>query len=105
MLFKKYYSIHAIGGSLKAFGFSISQLTTPMIKNIPASPLLPDISIPNDNREKEVLYASVVFALITSWITLQSIAFFELGIKPWATLFGLLVIIIGSIDVIVQKGK
>ena len=87
------------GGALKSFGFSISQLTTPMVKYIPSSPILQtDLEVPSDNREKEVLYASVVFAMTMSWLTLQSVAWFDGSVKPWATLFGLLVVILGECE-------
>ena len=94
-----------VGGTIKSFGLSIGQLTTPMVKYIPASPLLPDIQLPFDNREKEVLYASVVFVSLAFWILFQTVAMIDITLKPWTTLFGLLIVVVGCIDVIIQKGN
>lgn len=90
------YLITLLGGALKAFGLSITQLTTPMTKYIPSSAILQtDLEIPSDNREKEVLYASVVFSLVVSWVSLQTVGVFDEALKPWSTLFGLFVVILG----------
>lgn len=52
------------GGILKNFGVSIGGLTTPSIDKNSASFLEP---VPADDREKEVLYATILSAIVSLW--------------------------------------
>ena len=70
-------------GCLKVFGVSIGGLTTPALKTDAASFLEP---IPSDDREQEVLYASIVGFMVLLWggLELASLVSHEADQLSWA---------------------
>ena len=61
-------------GCLKVFGISIGGLTTPALKTDAASFLSP---VPSDDREQEVLYASIVGFMVLLWGGLEIASIFS----------------------------
>jgi hypothetical protein len=58
------------GGTCKAFGVANGQLSDPIIA-ASTSTLSKDSAVPYDDREQEVLYAGLVAAISTTWISFE----------------------------------
>lgn len=62
--------ILSLGGTCKAFGVANGQLSDPIIA-ASSSTLSKDSAVPYDDREQEVLYAGLVAAISTTWISFE----------------------------------
>ena len=64
------------------------------------------IQVPTDDRESEVLYASIVAGTTSVYLSLQLLGHtISTDLAPWATLFGLLSVLSGLADVGLREGK
>ena len=59
----------SVGGSIRAFGVANSQVTSPVVDAISAA--MVTVDVPTDDREIEVLFASIAFAVSSGWVMLQ----------------------------------
>ena len=91
-------------GALRAFGVANGQLTKPTVSALGS--LLNKVEIPYDDREIEVFYASLVAGTTTLYFSLQLAGhtFFQ-DAQPWATLCGLLALIVSGADIGIRGGK
>ncbi len=93
----------SVGGSIRAFGVANSQVTSPVVDAISAA--MVTVDVPTDDREIEVLFASIAFAVSSGWVMLQvypsrappvplinyhlssqAASYVNSEIHPWATL-------------------
>lgn len=96
------------GGYVRAFGVINAQLTKPLMSAAVESKamLSESIQVPKDDREAEVLYASIVAGTASVYLSLQLVGHtVATDVAPWATLFGLLAVLSGVADVGLRKGK
>lgn len=96
------------GGYVRAFGVINAQLTKPLMSaDVESKSMLSDsIQVPTDDRESEVLYASIVAGTASVYLSLQLLGHtISTDLAPWATLFGLLSVLSGLADVGLREGK
>jgi hypothetical protein len=68
------FKLFISGGAVRVFGVGVGRLSAPVVREESGSFLE---AVPNDEREKEVLLASVVGALILSWGGLEVASLFN----------------------------
>mmetsp|Transcript_8471 Transcript_8471/g.12622 ORF Transcript_8471/g.12622 Transcript_8471/m.12622 type:complete len:515 (+) Transcript_8471:2-1546(+) len=90
-------------GTVKIFGVANGQITSPVVNSDGLSMI--NIDVPSDDREVEVLFASVAFATSISWIVMQVVSYFNEDLHPWATLLSTLILGLGALDVSFQQAK
>eukprot|EP01031_Cornospumella_fuschlensis_P031596 gene31596-38184_t len=90
------------GGRSKAFGVINGQLTSPMTKSVQSSMLT--VSVPTDNRGKEVFLAASLMMSLILWIFLQVTGVFVDELHPYTTLYTVLCTSLGAYDVVLRGG-
>lgn len=91
------------GDALRAFGLAIGQLTAP-VTSATAAASYSKVEIPYDDREKEVLLASVTAALAAALVGLQAWGFLQPDAQVWGNLYSLLLLGVISLDIFLRKG-
>jgi hypothetical protein len=89
-------------GQLKSFGGLISMIPDPLRTK---KDILPSLEIPKDNREQEILFATIVLSLATSYVLLQLASLFNSDLHSFATIDLGIATILAGIDVGLTGGK
>ena len=87
---------------LKVFGVGVGMLVDPLTA---AKQVLPGTDLPQDERELEVVLASVAFALGTCYVTLQAGSVFDQGLHNWGSLVFGVVVAAGGLDIALMEGQ
>ena len=92
-------------GMLTVFGGFVSQLYDPF-DNFPSTfELLPKKSIPKDDRESEIFYASLAIMLVVICTGSQIASIINSDLKSYSTIASGILIFIGSLEVALNESK
>ena len=91
------------GGTLKAFGLSVSQLTAPLY-SAANTKFLSSNKIPQDDRDVQIISFGAIASFSALWVLLEIVGFIDSDVHPWATLFGSAGALIGLYDLSINKG-
>lgn len=92
------------GGVIKAFGVGNSILIEPIIQG-GSSAYSSLIEVPKDDREQEVIYASIILLLASSCAMLQGLSFFDHDLSAWATFEFTGALSIATADIVARSSK
>jgi hypothetical protein len=93
-------------GSVKAFGSSIGQLTTPITNAAVAATLFATSSkMTSDDRESEILYATLAALSVFVFAALQVVGWVDKDVHPYATLWGCAISLAAGADVALTQGS
>jgi len=93
-------------GSVKAFGSSIGQLTTPITNAAVAATLFVASSkMTSDDRESEILYATLAALSVFVFAALQVVGWIDTDVHPYATLWGCAISLAAGADVALTQGS
>ncbi len=91
------------GGTLKAFGLSVSQLTSPLY-SATNTRFMSSNKIPQDDRDVQIISFGAVTSFSALWVLLEIIGRFDSDVHPWATLLGCAGALVGFYDLSINKG-
>jgi hypothetical protein len=93
-------------GSVKAFGSSIGQLTTPITNAAVAATLFATSNkMTSDDRETEIFYATLAALSVFVFAALQVVGWVDKDVHPYATLWGCAISLAAGADVALTQGS